>query len=221
MTGNQTTKLNIDFDQIENLEPIERKFSIVNFRQSALAKDVFENGVINLSHSRKLALDAQGERFFITSPHGEVELQVRITPEGPLLSFHQSHIEISNEGNLNIKCKDLRVQTEGKMQFECGAEFHQTVAGNYSVDVRDDAGFNAQSLQMKAELGELSLIANDDIALNGLRVLLNVPTQEELEKKKTDLRNFQDFLSLPFVRDNEPKRLLQSGPKERRDWKKK
>ncbi len=98
------------------------------------------------------------------------------------------------------------------------AGFNQRVGGNYEVAVRDDATIKAQALELIAELGELGLKANDDIALNGLRVLLNVPNEEDLIDKETALASLAEFLKRPFAPKGEPRRLPKDQPKPRENW---
>jgi hypothetical protein len=173
---------------------------------------------IELAHGRVLELDQQGAMLHVSSSSGEVELQIRITPEGPVLVFDQARVSIQNSGNIDVECEDLELKARGRLTLESGDDTVHRVAGNYSVDVRDDAEIKAQAVDVHAQLGELSLRANDDVALNGLRVLLNAPTQEEIERKRREVRSFKDFLELPFVAAGAPRRLPPSAPKKREDW---
>jgi len=83
------------------------------------------------------------------------------------------------------------------------------------VRVRDDARIVAQAVQLIAELGELALHANDDVALNGLRVLLNVPSEEEIIDREKAARSIEELLRRPFDAVDGPRRMPPSTPKKR------
>ncbi len=173
---------------------------------------------LSLSHGRKVIIKSEGECLQITSETGVVELTVKITENGPVLTFEEANIEIVNKGDLKLECENLDIKTRGKMKVDTGDDIEYRVSGNLKFDVRDDAQFSAQSMEIKSELGDLSLIANDDVAINGLRILMNVPDEEELAKKRKDARSVADLLKIPFRIPGAPVRLPRSKPKERKDW---
>lgn len=171
-----------------------------------------------LAHGRILDLDRRRSILRVSSSGGEVELQIRITPEGPVLVFDQARVSIQNSGNIDLECEDLDIRARGRLMLESGGDSSHRVAGNYTVDVRDDAEIKAQAVDVHAQLGELSLRANDDVALNGLRVLLNAPTQEEIEERRRAVQSFKDVLELPVVAKGAPRRLPKTPPKRRGEW---
>ena len=71
-------------------------------------------------------------------------------------------------------------------------------------------------MKVEARLGELALAANDDVALNGERVLLNCPTDEEVERRTREVKTLEDLLELPFRSPGSPRRLPASAPVEER-----
>ena len=97
-----------------------------------------------------------------------------------------------------------------------GASGDVAVAAGRGLALRagHDAGLSAQAVKVEARLGELALSANDDVALNGERVLLNCPTDEEVERRAREARTLNDLLELPFQAPGGPRRLPPSEPAE-------
>lgn len=171
--------------------------------------------VVPLSHGRRAAVTAEGGILEITGQEGTVELKVRITPEGPVLEFEEGRVALKSPGDLELDCRNLTLHSRGKMQLESESDFEHRVHGGYALHVRDDARLAAQALELVAELGELALRANDDVALNGLRVLLNVPSEQELVDRERAARSIEELLRRPFDAGGGPRRMPPSCPKKR------
>lgn len=174
--------------------------------------------VVPLQHGRRLSVDEDESRLEITTREGEIELRVEITPTGPLLRFESANLALRSAGELDLECDELNLRSRGDTRLACGGDFQQRVSGNHSVAVRDDARFTAQAIDMVAELGDLALEANDDVALDGLRVLMNVPSEEEVARRRAAAKSFADYLALPAIDEKDAGRLPRSTPKARPDW---
>ena len=186
--------------------------------EEAAGPDVVEGEETTpLALGRTLRRDATSEQLTIHSPEGEVELKIRITKEGPVLSFELVNIALNNTGNVNIECEALNVKTRGASEFDIGGDLTHRIAGNYAMAARDDSNFSSQAVTVEAEFGDLTLKANDDLSLNGLRVLVNVPSDEELKVMKEKAKTIQDRLELPVEYDGAG-RLPKTPPKQREDW---
>ncbi len=177
--------------------------------------DTPDSNIIPLAFGRRAAIASQGGMLEIAGEGGTVELKIRITPEGPVLEFNQAHVALQSPGDLALDCRNLSLRTSGKLTVESGADFEQRVNGGYSVRVRDDAHLAAQAVKLEAELGEVALNANDDVSLNGLRVLLNVPSEQELIDREIAAQSFEQLLRRPVVDEQGPQRLPPSKPVKR------
>lgn len=173
---------------------------------------------LGLAHGRSVELREDGGLLLISREGGEVELKLRITEDGPTLIFDQAGLALAGDGDLDLRCNKLRVQARGGVSLESGGDMTQRVAGDFRLDARDDARIAAQAVELEAELGALDLRANDDLALNGLRVLLNVPSEDETSASLDDIRSFKEMLARPFVADGGPKRLERGEPVPRPGW---
>ncbi len=174
--------------------------------------------LLSLPLSRTLSVDRRENTLEIWSNEGAVELKVRLTEEGPVLVFDHAKVALKTSGDLELESRNMSLRARGRLTMESDEDCKHRVGGSYSVSVRDDAHLRAQAIDISAELGELSMKASDDIALNGLRVLLNVLSQEELDKKARRATTLRELLELPFNSPGGPQRFPKTPPKEREDW---
>jgi hypothetical protein len=125
---------------------------------AALAK--IEPHVVTLQSGRRIetSLDEGGaDVLHIRARDGRCVLSVRVTDEGPVLSFSGAALEIAATRTLDLSCEDLRI--------------HAT--GGATIDVEGELVANARSMALEAHSGGIVVKANDDLDLKGERVLLN------------------------------------------------
>jgi hypothetical protein len=115
----------------------------------------------------------------LTAPDGRVCLSVALRPEGPLVELHAQSLSIASDGVLRLDCDRLEIQAPGGTSINTGS-LVQDVAG----DVRTRAGgvidSEAHAQRLHARRGDVALLANDDVTLDGERVRLNSPREATL-----------------------------------------
>ena len=163
----------------------------------------------------KLSKEPGGETLTVVSAGGEVRLEVLLTPSGAVLRIAGPRVAIEAEGDLALRCTRFEVQAES---IALGASGDVALKAGRALDLRagHDAAFSAQAVTVEARRGDLALVANDDVALNGERVLLNCPTDEEVERQRLAVSSLKDLLELPFQTPGSPRRLPVSLPAEER-----
>lgn len=163
----------------------------------------------------QLSKEPAGETLTVVSAGGEVRLEILLTPSGTVLRVAGPRVAIETEGELALRCTRFEVEAES---IALGASGDVALAAGRGLDLRagHDAAFSAQAVKVEARRGDLALTANDDVALNGERVLLNCPTDEEVERRTREASNLRDLLELPFQSPGSPRRLPPSVPVEER-----
>jgi uncharacterized protein (DUF2345 family) len=159
----------------------------------------------------RLSSEAGGEALKVVSSTGEVRLEVLLTPAGVVVRVAGPRVAIEAEGELALRCTRFEVQAEA---IALGASGDFAIAAGRGLDLRagHDASLSAQAVKVEARRGDLALAANDDVALNGERVLLNCPTDEEVERRTREAATLKDLLELPFQAPGSPRRLPPSAP---------
>lgn len=173
------------------------------------------------SGSRSLALrdggrlqvtrEPEGESLTVVSAKGELRLEVVLTPDGAVLRFAGPRVSIEAGGELSLRCSRFEVHAE---QISLGASGDVSVAAGRGLELHagHDGLVSAQAVRVEARRGEIALQANDDVAIDGERVLLNCPTDEEVERRAREVATLKDLLELPFRAPGDPRRLPASAP---------
>ncbi|MBK9089864.1 MAG: hypothetical protein IPL90_12775 [Holophagales bacterium] len=159
----------------------------------------------------RLSREPEGETLTVVSADGEMRLEVVLTPAGAVLRFAGPRVSIEAGGELSLRCARFEVHAE---QISLGASGDVALAAGRGLEIHagHDALVSAQAVKVEARRGELALEANDDVALNGERVLLNCPTDEEVERRTREAATLKDLLELPFRTPGDPRRLPPSAP---------
>jgi hypothetical protein len=110
----------------------------------------------------------------VTAPDGRLCLSIALRPEGPVVEVYAESLRLASHGVLRLDCDRLEINAARETVLRTGA-LQQDVAG----DVRTRAGgvvdVEAHAQHLRARLGDIELRANDDVSLDGERVLLNSP----------------------------------------------
>ena len=171
-----------------------------------------------LSDGHQLAISEDGSLLTLTNLKG-LTLQLRLTAEGPVLEFDAPQVTLRNKGDLCLDAQNIHLKTQGDLVQEVGGNLLQKTSGHHRIAARDDIRVEAQGLSIEAMQGELELKASDDVALEGLRILHNVPREEDIAAAKAKVRTFGEYMSVPALDPNSPKRLPRSEPRPNPDWK--
>jgi len=106
-----------------------------------------------------LCTDAEGggELVTVRGPQGTVELEIRLTDQGPVLRFEAAALDLVTPGTLRARCERFEVQASGDIVQHAGG----------TLETR------AHSTTITSTRGDVAIQANDDVRLNGERVKLN------------------------------------------------
>lgn len=101
----------------------------------------------------------------IVSPEGMVSLSIRVTPAGPILHFGGTGLMIQADGDLAVKANRIALHGNEGVAITSG--------GDAFIDVAGDLHSKARIQNITADLGNVNVKANDDVKINGERVLVN------------------------------------------------
>lgn len=175
------------------------------------------NQSIQLGSDYHLNISSQGDLITLANSQGQ-GLQIKLTADGPVVEIQAPQLTIRNSGDLKLEAKRLYLKSQGEMVQESGGDFLQRVAGNHAVDVRDDYCLKSQAMDLEASHGGMALKANDDVSLEGLRILHNVPDEETLAEQYEKVRTFGEKMKLSAYDPATPTRLGKGEPVTREDW---
>jgi hypothetical protein len=131
--------------------------------------------VLALASGRSIEVTEGGaeERIQLRSTSGEVMLTVRLTDEGPVLSLSGASLEIAASKSLALSCETLHIKAARDALIEVGGSLRERVEGSVTRETAGASTVSGREVKLEAFPGGIVLKANDDVAINGERVLLN------------------------------------------------
>jgi len=106
---------------------------------------------LTLDGGYALALTDERRVLSLTAPDGRLCLKIVLRPEGPSVELSAASLALATEGDVTIDCERFQVNARDEIVTEAVAQHH------------------------RARLGNIDLVANDDVSLVGERIRLNTP----------------------------------------------
>jgi len=75
-----------------------------------------------LAHDRSLHLAPGGRSIQLRAPDGNVELSIRITQEGPVLSLSGARVELVAEDTLELSAPDIAIRAGRRLDLTANAD---------------------------------------------------------------------------------------------------
>ena len=123
--------------------------------------------VVDLRGDQRLLIDSgpQEDRLVITGVDGKVSLTITITDTGPVLHLEGAGLMIRTDGDLAINARSLAIHGRDGIALTSGGDAHISVDGDLTT--------RARIQNITAELGNVNVQANDDVKIDGERILMN------------------------------------------------
>lgn len=96
---------------------------------------------------------------------GKVVLAIEVTEAGPVLRFEGAGLTLRAAGELNLEARRLTLRAEESLALKTGGDLDLAAAGDLRSTAREQT--------ITAELGDVRVEANDDVRIDGERVLVN------------------------------------------------
>ena len=126
-----------------------------------------EEQVLPLQGGHEVALVRAREHdvLRIRDSAGQTVLTVEVTDHGPVLRFEGASLAIEARGDLSISADTLRLSGRSGLAIESQGDVRLSTTG--------DVHATARVHNIRASLGNVNIGANDDVRLNGERVMVN------------------------------------------------
>lgn len=136
--------------------------------ESVAIESVVEAGrsIDLVGRQRLLLLHENGlDRLQILAPDGRLRLTIEVTERGPVLSFEGPALTLCASGEMAFEAERLTLHGRKGVCV--------TTGGDLVLDAAGDLASRARIQDVEARLGNVNVRANDDIRLNGERVMVN------------------------------------------------
>jgi hypothetical protein len=125
-----------------------------------------DSPIISLPGGQALLLRASPDEhaIIILRPDGGASISISVTAAGAVVRLGTGPLAIETSGELTVRAAQLTLHGDEGVTIRSGKDLTMEVAG--------DARVTARSHLIRAELGDVAVEANDDVRLNGERVLV-------------------------------------------------
>lgn len=108
------------------------------------------------------------EQMRLVAPNGQLCLTIVLSPEGPRVEVAAASMSIRAQERLRLEAGRVEIVAHDALELSSGGTIHHKAAGLNTSEAHEH--------HIEATHGEIRLLANDDIALDGERIRLNSPT---------------------------------------------
>lgn len=111
----------------------------------------------------------------LTAPDGRVCLKISLTPDGPLVEISAASLSVATDGDVTIDCERFGVNARRDVVVVAGGTIAHDAGADITTRAEGEIQTEAVAQRHRARLGNVDLIANDDVSLEGERIRLNSP----------------------------------------------
>ncbi len=130
---------------------------------------------LRLASGRRAEFDRKGDDDVLTvsAADGRVELRVRFTEAGPVLSFEAAGLRLGSPGEVTVACDRFRVEAREAVELRSGGSIETSAEGEAVMRAGGAARVEGRAVEVRSRRGDVDLKANDDVRLRGERIKLN------------------------------------------------
>lgn len=124
-----------------------------------------------------MELDAPQRRdeIRIVAPNGRLCLKIQMEPDGPRIEVAGEDLHVRAQGDLHFDCVRFEVNASSEVALRSGGSITQEARGDLSLNAAGDLKSTAFAQEIRATRGDVHVLANDDVRLDGETVNLNNP----------------------------------------------
>lgn len=113
----------------------------------------------------RMADGSEGNLLRLFRKDGQVCLTIEVTEKGPVIKFEGAALTVQAAGDLVVEAERIALAARKELALASG--------GNLSLHAAGDLTSEARIQTIRAQLGNVNVKANDDVRLDGERVMVN------------------------------------------------
>lgn len=123
--------------------------------------------------------DAEQREIRIVAPGGATCVRITLSEAGPIVEVQAAQLAVHTAGKLDLSAGSLSLQAVEDLELRAGR--------NVSIVADAEIETVAFSQRIEATRGDVHLVANDDVRVDGERIRLNAPDAPVLRKRGTEI----------------------------------
>jgi hypothetical protein len=126
-----------------------------------------ETQELELRGEQRLRLERGPDRDLIQlcDARGRLTLSIQVKDSGPVLRFEGEGLRIQAAGELTLEAEELHLHGRTGLNL--------TTGGDLALVADGDLASEARIQEIRAKLGNVNIAANDDVRIDGERVMVN------------------------------------------------
>jgi hypothetical protein len=128
---------------------------------------------IALPGGRSIALTDDKHVLRIADQHGAIELEVELRDTGPVVRVRAAALQVETSGPLLLGCERFELRAREGIRLASDGDFIANAGGDLDLRASGLAHCEGKAVRIRARNGEAQIEAQDDVRLEGERVLLN------------------------------------------------
>lgn len=138
----------------------------LNEKKSDLMRMEFETGNI-------LVADRYKGLIIVCDKSEAVQIAIQIQDGGLEISLNASKLNITSSDELVLSSKKIEIKASEELSIKTSGNFIQQIGKDILTEVQGTNKMIAETHKITADLGNVEIVANDDVCLNGERVKFN------------------------------------------------
>jgi uncharacterized protein (DUF2345 family) len=123
--------------------------------------------------------DAEQREIRILAPGGATCVRITLSEAGPIVEVQAAQLAVHTAGKLDLSAGSLSLHATEDVEIRAGR--------NVSIVADAEIETVAFSQRIEATRGDVHLVANDDVRVDGERIRLNAPDAPALRKRGTEI----------------------------------
>jgi hypothetical protein len=155
-------------------QPINQKLAEllveVDVEGSSRKEHSFDNGF-----TLEIAGPERRDEVRIVAPNGMLCLKIHMEQDGPRIEVAGQDLRVQAQGDLHFDCARFEVNASSEVALRSGGDITQEARGDLNLRAQGDLKSAAFAQEIRATRGDIQVIANDDVRIDGETVNLNNP----------------------------------------------
>lgn len=148
----------------------------------------------------------ESENISLKAPDGRICINIKLTPEGPVVELQSVALSIATQGNLKMNCQNMELTAQENLRIRSGGNIIQQSYENIQMYAEKNIETQGFAQYIEARRGDVRVKANDDFKVDGERIHLNTPDPTTFPKLFTE----KEF--------SQPKELLEKKRESNMDF---
>ncbi len=117
----------------------------------------------------------RGDLIEIVSPAGQLCLSIRLDVTGPIVEVRAASLQVATRGDLVVDCDRFELNARRDIALVSAGGIAHDAHGDVVIRADGEIATEGAGLQHRARRGNVDIQANDDVMIDGERVMLNGP----------------------------------------------